>query len=170
MVEILVILGALFLSWFYYSLRRKGFTPPKTAPSDARTYAAFEAVESLFVNTSEAAFFHSLLRALPSGYHLHSKVRMEDIVRVKPSIKGEARWHLRGRVKSRHVDYLITDKKGRPQLVIELDGSSHNKAAHNADRLKNGIFEAVGLPLIRVKTGESFAQASQTICADLTRP
>ena len=169
MVETLVILGAVFLSWLYYTTRRRGFTPPKTAPSDARTYAAFEAVDNLLVNASERAFFEALLRVLPSDYHLHSKVRMEDIVRVKPTIKGEARWHLRGRVKSRHVDYLITEKKGRPRLIIELDGSSHNKAAHNADVLKNGIFEAVGVPLIRVKTGENFAQASRRICADLTR-
>ena len=168
MVEILVILGAVFLSWLYYRFRRKGFTPPKTAPSDARTYAAFEAAQSLFVNRSEIAFFHSLLRVLPGDYHLHSKVRMEDIVRVKPTIKGEAHWHLRGRVKSRHVDYLITDKQGRPLIIIELDGSSHNKAAHNADVLKNGIFEAAGLTLMRVKTGENFAQASRRICADLT--
>jgi len=87
---------------------------------------------------------------------LHSKTRLEDIIRVKPNIKGQARWHLRGRVKSRHVDYLITDHNGIPLAAIELDGASHNKEALAADKLKDGLFNAAGLPLIRVRTATDF--------------
>jgi len=87
---------------------------------------------------------------------------------VKGSIQGKPRWHLRGRVKSRHVDYLIIDTQGIPKLVIELDGSSHNQQAQNADTLKDGIFGAVGLPLIRVKIGEDFAKSAQDIMSRLT--
>ena len=166
MIETLFILGV-FAVLCILSFKDKGFTPPKTAPSDARTYNAFEPAESLFVNRSERAFFHSLRHELPSDYHLHSKVRLEDIVRVKKAIKGQAHWQLRGRVKSRHVDYLITDMNGVPKAAIELDGSSHNKAALNADRLKDGIFEAVGLPLIRVRTGADFAEAAQRIVSTI---
>jgi very-short-patch-repair endonuclease len=108
-----------------------------------------------------------LRRALPHDYHLHSKVRLEDIVRVKKAIKGQAHWQLRGRVKSRHVDYLITDINGIPKAAIELDGSSHNKAVLNADRLKDGIFEAIGLPLIRVRTGADFTKAAQRIVSNI---
>ncbi len=151
------------------ALRRKPFVPPKTAPPNARTYNAFERVESLFVNRAELAFFHALSRALPSGFHLHSKTRLEDIVQVKRSIMGEAHWRLRGRIKSRHVDYLITDGQGVPRLAIELDGASHNKTAKNADDLKDGIFRAAGLPLIRVKTGENFADAAQQIIRSIPR-
>jgi len=161
---IAVIAALLFLSF----QEKSGFTPPKTAPSDARTYAAYERAESLFVNKSELAFFHSLQRVLPSGFYLQSKTRLEDIVCVKGSIQGKPRWHLRGRVKSRHVDYLIIDTQGIPKLVIELDGSSHNQQAQNADTLKDGIFGAVGLPLIRVKIGEDFAKSAQDIMSRLT--
>ena len=151
------------------AFRRAAFSPPKTAPSDERTYAAFERVESLFVNPSERAFFHAVHRALPRGYHLHSKVRLEDIIRVKPHTKGEARWRLRGRVKSRHVDYLITDGRGTPRLVIELDGSSHEKRTENADKLKDGVFKHAGLTLITVKTGEDFTAAANRVTARLRK-
>jgi len=166
MIETFFIIGVLAVLCIL-SFREKGFTPPKTAPSDARTYGAFERAESLFVNRSELAFFHSLRRALPAQYHLHSKVRLEDIVRVKRAIKGQARWHLRARVKSRHVDYLITDEQGVPKAAIELDGSSHNKEAYAADMLKDGIFDAVGLPLIRVRTGADYSHAVQQILSQI---
>jgi len=166
MIETLFIIGV-FAVLCLLSFTDKGFTPPKTTGSDARTYNAYERAESLFVNASERAFFNSLRRALPSEYHLHSKVRLEDIVRVKKVITGKAHWHLRGRVKSRHVDYLITDIDGVPKAAIELDGSSHNKEALNADILKDGIFEAVGLPLIRVRTGANYSQAARRILAQI---
>lgn len=166
MIETLFIIGV-FAVLCLLSFTDKGFTPPKTARSDARTYNAYERAESLFVNRSERAFFQSLRRVLPSEYHLHSKVRLEDIVRVKKAIKGQALWQLRGRVKSRHVDYLITDVDGVPKAAIELDGSSHNKEALNADMLKDGIFEAVGLPLIRVRTGTNYSQAARRILSQI---
>ncbi len=165
MIETAFIL-VIFLGVMAFALRRgkgDGFKAPKTLPSNARTYEAFERVPSLFVNKSELAFFHALHRNLPQGYHLHSKTRLEDIVRVKAYIQGEGRWKLRARVKSRHVDFLITNAQGIPQTAIELDGFSHNKEAENADNLKDGIFEAIGLRLVRVRTGENFAHAAQEI-------
>ncbi len=87
-----------------------------------------------------------------------SKVRLEDIIEVKPQIQNQkVRWHLRNRVKSRHVDFLIINKNGHPVFAIELDGASHSDSkATNADDLKNGLFRAVNIPLWRVKTGENF--------------
>lgn len=166
MIETLLVIGILAVLCIL-SFREKGFTPPKTAPSNAKIYNAFERAESLFVNRSEAAFFQSLRRALPAAYHLHSKVRLEDIVRVKKAVTGEKRWHLRGRVKSRHVDYLITDVQGVPKAAIELDGNSYNQEAYAADTLKDGIFEAVGLPLIRVRSGANYAYAVQRILSQI---
>ena len=166
MIEAIFLIGV-FAVLCLLSFTDKGFTAPKTKPSDARTYKAYERAESLFVNRSERAFFQSLRGALPQDYHLHGKVRLEDIVRVKKSIKGQAQWQLRGRVKSRHVDYLITDRDGVPKAAIELDGSSHNREALNADILKDGIFDAVGLPLIRVRVGSNYNQAARRIISQI---
>lgn len=153
-VLILVVFGLII----YMALGRGGFSPPKTKPSGPETYRQFEAVNSLFVNRAERALFDILIRQIPRGFHVMSKVRLEDIIQVKrPLNNTRAGWVLRGRVKSRHVDFLIIDHMGHPKLAIELDGSSHqNEDSRNADNLKNGLFEAAKIPLKRIQVGSDF--------------
>ncbi|MEE9347695.1 MAG: DUF2726 domain-containing protein [Robiginitomaculum sp.] len=150
---------------------RSPYAPPQTRAmpgGDARHYAL---AKSIFVNRSERAFFEALRAALGrSNCLLLTKVRMEDIVGVSPQVKdGPERWRLRGRVKSRHVDFLICAANGAPLMAIELDGSIHDKGKNNAmpvhyaDDLKDRIFIACGLPLERVKTNANFTAAARAI-------
>lgn len=152
-----------------YLLRGNGtFSAPRISPINAGVLSAFEAAPSLWVNRAEATFFAVLNRHLPQGFHLHGKVRLEDIIRVRRDVKGESRWKLRGRVKSRHIDYLITDIKGRPVLAIELDGAAHDaQNPSEADKVKTALFIAAGIPLRRVSVGEKFDHIAATIGAEL---
>ncbi len=170
MIEILILALLLCFMGGVAYLRRDQFVAPGTKKANEGTFAAFEKAESLFVNSNEARFYHVLHAKLPKSFLLHAKVRLEDIVGVKPDIKNERmRWHLRARVKSRHVDFLITDLNGRPTCAIELDGAIHNRElTENADALKDGIFKAVGIPLIRVSTGADFTKTVQSIICKLT--
>ncbi len=144
----------------YVLLKPKPFSPPKTAPSNEQTYRQFEAAGSLFVNQAEQALFNVILEELPPHLHVMSKVRLEDIIRVRSALKNtRLGWQLRGRVKSRHVDFLIIDRSGHPILAIELDGSSHrSENSQNADNLKNGLFKAANIPLKRIKVGSNFVK------------
>ena len=150
--------------------RGRAFAPPETTPVSPRAIAAFEARPSLFVNSSEAAMFAALDRACPRGLRVFAKVRLEDIVGVRSGVTGEARWKLRSRVKSRHVDFLVVDLGGRPRVAVELDGASHGRGARlgtrNADDLKDALFTATGIPLVRVRVGEDFAAAARGIFRD----
>lgn len=148
---------------FFYG--RTQFRTPKTAPSDHRTYRHFEAAPSIFVNRAEMTFFHTLDRVIPDGFSLLSKVRLEDVVKVKNNVRNpEHHWKLRARVKSRHVDFLIIDNAGKPVLAIELDGSAHRDPdSFNADSLKNGLFKAAGIPLERVPADVDFTKISAEI-------
>ena len=97
-----------------------------------------------------------------------AKPRLEDIIQVKPKLPNpKQRFSLRARIKSRHVDFLLIDDQGRPCMAIELDGKSHSrKQAAAGDALKNGLFEASGVPLRRIITGEDFnAHAAQIMQA-----
>jgi len=144
-----------YLLWL--KARSKPFAPPSVSPISEQSLAAFEAVPSLWVNRSEATFFGMFSRELPQGFHLHGKVRLEDIIRVKRNINPKMRWSLRGRVKSRHIDYLVTDRTGRPVMAIELDGASHTRdKLSEADRVKTALFEATSIPLHRVRVGSDF--------------
>ena len=142
---------------------------PFEAPQRSRLPAGedryFQAADSLFVNNAERAFFIILSQKLGSEYLLMSKTRLEDIIGVARDVKdAKLRWSLRGRVKSRHVDFLICARDGRPLLGIEHDGSSHgSRVAQNGDDLKDRIFAAAGIAFVRVVTGEDFDTAASRI-------
>ena len=58
-----------------------------------------------------------------------------------------------------HVDFLLYSKiSKKPILAIEVDGYKFHKEGtkqHERDRLKNSIFEKIGLPYLRLGTQES---------------
>jgi len=146
-----------------------GFRQPAVSPIAENDLRVFEAAPSLFVNAAEAALFLRLRNKLPREFHIHSKVRLEDIIRVKYSVKGEHRWAARGRVKSRHVDYFITTAGGRPVMAIELDGASHNpKNPSEADKVKTALFRAARIPLRRIRVGEDFNHIAATITSEIS--
>lgn len=170
MLEIgLILFGLLGFALLYF--RKPNFKPPQTSALENGHEFAYRAAPSIFVNRAEHAFFDIMKRALPPGFLLLTKVRMEDIVGVKPDIADPRRkWALRNRIKSRHVDFLICKPSGIPTLVIELDGTSHkgtNSAA--ADDLKDRIFAACGLACVRVQAGDDFARKAHILAKSLVR-
>jgi hypothetical protein len=81
---------------------------------------------------------------------LFCKVRLEDLLWLP---KGtEERWSWRGKIKSRHVDFVICNKETiRPLVAIELDDSSHLASKRfERDRFYTRLFEKAGLPFLQV--------------------
>lgn len=76
------------------------------------------------------------------------KVRMEDFLTVTD---GQNRAKYRGRIKSRHIDFIICNADLYMLAGLELDDSSHNSlSAQETDRFKDNVFQAIGLPLYRI--------------------
>ncbi len=171
MIEYLLLLIPLGIFLLVYILRgKRGFSAPEVSPISNADLQAFERAPSLWVNPAEAALFDLLCRHMPPGFHVHGKVRLEDIIRVKRGLPEQRRWAARGRVKSRHVDYLITNSRGVPVMAIELDGRSHNpQNPSEADKVKTALFKAAGLPLRRILVGENFDLKAATIGKELSR-
>jgi hypothetical protein len=154
----LIVLTVLLFAWLWTTRRKPDFKAPETKAFNPAIFYNFSLRPSLFVNQSEQALFAVLYKRLTPQYRVFSKVRLEDIIGVKPH-RGDAQtaWSLRGRVKSRHVDFLIVTPQGAPLMIIELDGRSHQSAAaKRPDAFKNGLAKAVGLPLRRVTVGQDF--------------
>jgi len=168
-MELVLLLIPLCIFLLAYVMRGdRGFKPPEVSQISEVDLKAFEAAPSLFVNNAEATLFRYIAEALPASHHLHSKVRLEDIIRVKRGLPGAARWAARGRVKSRHVDYLITTRSGDIILAIELDGASHNpEAPSEADKVKTALFQAAGVTLRRYRVGENFRHISAAIADEM---
>lgn len=59
-----------------------------------------------------------------------------------------------------HVDFLLSDNiSSKPLLVIEIDGLAFHRThsdQSNRDRIKDSILNKIDLPIMRVKTNESF--------------
>ena len=108
---------------------------------------------------AEREFFNVLYPiAQEHNWYLFVKVRLEDLFWLPKGIFKNKRWSLRGRIKSRHVDFVLCDKANiRPLAAIELDDSSHDRA----DRIKRDgfyerLFKNAGLLLIRIPLGASY--------------
>ena len=163
MSEIAIIAGIILIVLIL--LRFRTWKQPSSKPFNSTTLKAYSVRENLFVNAPEQALFHMLVRHAPQDWHIFSKVRLEDILSVKEAIREpRLRWQYRGRIKSRHVDFLICHIQGGFLCAIELDGSAHVGAqAQQNDRFKDEIFKRAGLPLFRIKTGEDFGQFAQKL-------
>ncbi len=149
LVAAAVLAGVLILAAI---LKRLGLlkAPPEALP--------YERVDSLLTE-GERPFYAALRVAMNGRYAILAKVRLEDLVHVRAH--GRDRMSARGRVKSRHVDFVIcTIDALVPLAAIELDDSSHDRADRiERDEFVDRVFETIALPLIRVKTSSRYDPA-----------
>lgn len=83
------------------------------------------------------------------GIIICPKVRMEDFIGIEPNNKQKESW--RGKIKSRHIDFILCDNDMNVLAGIELDDNSHLQAkAQKIDEFKNEVFENIDIPLFRV--------------------
>ena len=167
LILILIFIGVAFL-W----LKRPRWSAPKTKPPEPSEFQYYQGVDSLFASRAELAFFRAMQAAIPEGFHVLTKVRLEDVIQVKKGLSDpKLRWRLRGRIKSRHIDFVIIDNAGIPRIAIEVDGPQHaHKDAQNADQFKNGVFESTEIPLYRIKIGENFHEFANSLARLLKSP
>jgi len=108
---------------------------------------------------AEGSFFQVLELALPEGeYRIFGKVRVEDLISVKPGLDRSARQSFRNRIKSRHIDIVVVDRKTfRLVWAIELDDKSHDTARRKErDEFLDKAFQGAGVPLIRFKAKRGY--------------
>ncbi len=119
---------------------------------------------------SEFRFFMMLKTAAQSENILVCpKVRLEDFIQTT-SIEEKMKY--RGYIRSRHVDFLLCDAKTmRILAAIELDDETHyNAKSQKTDSFKNNLFNAVEIPLMRIKPGSDFGAVIANILADIKAP
>ncbi len=167
MIEIALIM--VFCVGLAFVYRKASWQTPQSSSADQQTLQSYERRQSIFVNGAELAFFKALERHKPIGFYVFSKVRLEDILQVRRSIKDRKKyWQYRGRIKSRHVDFVLCNGAGQFLCAVELDGSSHNsRQTKMTDSFKDGIFAHAGLPLYRIQTGENFARQAVNVWAEI---
>lgn len=114
------------------------------------------------MNESEQALYINLQKILGDRYIILSKIRIEDFVEA---IKGDGRYGARGRIKSRHVDFLVCNRTTtEPILAIELDGKSHlDTRRQDRDQFVDRLYESIGLPIKHIPVGSDFLEWAKSI-------
>jgi hypothetical protein len=85
-----------------------------------------------------------------SLYTLNGKTRLADILKVKNGIHQNREQSAFNRIKSKHVDFVITEKhSSRIVGVIELDDRSHLRAdRRKRDQLVDQWLKGAGIPIL----------------------
>jgi len=109
---------------------------------------------------AEKKFHEALYPLVYEQWHLYAKVRMEDIIEVKPGLERKEAYGYRSRIKSRHLDFVLCDKETLEVLMcIELDDNSHQRRSQkDADDFKDRAMAAAGITLTRVPVQASYSE------------
>jgi hypothetical protein len=116
-----------------------------------------------FLTIAERSFYGVLCQGLDSRYQIFAKVRLSDLVEVRWGTSG-AQGH-QNRINQKHVDFVLcTANDLTPQLVIELDDSSHSRRdRRERDAFIDAALAAAGLPILHVQAQPTYAPAE--LCA-----
>jgi hypothetical protein len=124
-------------------------------PAPAANPFPYRVLDSILTQT-ELTFYRVLKQAVGGTYTIACKVVLRDIFEVTPETQNLIAF--RNKIDRRHVDFLLCDPGTmRPVAGIELDDRSHERAsAQSGDQFKDGLYQATGLPLVRIPVRDSY--------------
>lgn len=154
-VIVAIFLIVIFLSKFF--MNNKIYNDKETdSDIDAKkiNYSNYQK-KYLLTKTEYSFYMKSRLALQEKNFYLYPKVRLEDF--IEATGEGKEKLSLRGRIKSRHIDFLVCDDKLHIKAAIELDDKSHsNEKAQAADQFKNELFDSLKLPLVRIQVKQDY--------------
>lgn len=117
--------------------------------------SVYEKKPYLFDTTSEFNFYKQLLMWFGGTHHVFPQINYSHLVRAKKMDWKEEQKY-RSRIDRKSADFVLCDKERVvPQLVIELDGGSHNLQSRRArDEFIDDISHITNLPVLHIKTSE----------------
>jgi hypothetical protein len=99
--------------------------------------------------TAAERSFYKVLRNLVPDHIIFAKVRLTDLVQIKPS--DHSYWRYFNSANRKHIDFVVCDPTLSPVLAIELDASSHQREDRHSDgELVDQVLAAASLPIAHV--------------------
>jgi hypothetical protein len=146
-----------------YSIKQPA-TPPGSLPQVAQAPPPLSPLpfkrKDYFFSKAEASFFLVLRQVIGDTHVIFPHVRLVDLLWL-PRQAGN-RLSLLNTVTAKHVDFVLCDARTfSPQLVIELDDSSHDRAdRQERDEYVDQVLKDAGLPLLRVPASFGYNMAA----------
>lgn len=109
-----------------------------------------------FLSAAELSFFHVLRSAIKDQYIVTTKVRVSDLLYV---VQRRSNMKHANKIDRKHVDFVLCDPRTmQPQLVIELDDSSHARLDRSdRDALVDAAFAAAEFPILHVPAQRAYS-------------
>jgi very-short-patch-repair endonuclease len=155
----LIIVIVAVIIWYLHR-HKNFFSSPKVKETeqDRPSYDLGKYVKKsfLFDTVSEFHFFFTINDMIGADYCIFPQVNYSHLVESRAGNFYENR-RLRSHIERKSADFVICDKKTCvPRLVIDLDGSVHNRSdIHEKDTEIDEILRAIGLPILRLSNKES---------------
>ncbi len=117
----------------------------------------YKRAEFLFTH-AERVFYKHLVRAVSGEYLVFGKVRVADLITIKAAYGSRSSMRDLAKVAQKHVDFCLCDPDTLAVVcVIELNDRSHDRHDRKSrDSFLNKIFKDVGLPIVWMKTQNSY--------------
>jgi hypothetical protein len=127
---------------------------PRKGASTQKSYP-YIAQANLFT-ANERSFMAVLEKVVNERYKVLGKVRLADVLKVKPGLSRSENQAAFNSIRSKHLDYVLC-KPGTMEIAfcIELDDRSH-QSRKGRDDFVNNAMQASGIPLVRVKATGSY--------------
>jgi hypothetical protein len=133
-----------------------GLSTPSADRSQTAKTVTFPYVRNdRFLSSAESVFLAALRLAVVDQYDIFAKVRLLDLVGLKPEQGRQAAFN---RVQAKQIDFLLCDRQtARPVLAIELDDSTHQRPDRQGrDAFVEQVLEVIGLPALRVPVTRAY--------------
>jgi hypothetical protein len=162
-MKIILVLFVIFAGIYLWIQKVNELTPAKTKVKTKEDIGKFYYLKKSLFTPTEYIFYQELQKQNNNKYIIHSKVRLEDLVGVAKGV-GDRHREMRNHIKSRHVDFFITEHSGEIVAVIELDDKSHDtEKAKIGDEIKNQIFAFNQIRFYRVGVGKNYSEEVKDI-------
>lgn len=144
---VLLGLGALVLVAFVFSLRKRF----------SRRYRFPYVVDEVLFTPNQRVFQSVLERAVGKGYRIYGKVRVADVIGLRPRLDPWARRRAYERLGERRFDFLVcTEQSSAIACAINLAPRSRLRRVPPNDSL-NRICAAAKLPFVRFRESDLYS-------------
>lgn len=112
------------------------------------TYYPYEK-QTYLLSPTELSFFRALNTALNYKYRIMAKIRLADLIKLRPGTSGKEGQEAFNRISQKHVDFVACDPVTlSPFFVVELNDKTHHNPKRPArDHFAEKALEAAGIPI-----------------------
>lgn len=88
---------------------------------------------------------------------IFTQVSLYEIISVKKTLNSSEYNKYFNKIKSKSIDYVLTDRMSRIKLCIELDDKTHNyKNRIERDNFINDLFNSLDIPILRIQLSKYY--------------